>query len=178
MSKKVKRLFSEFIPENYDLYLDINREKAKFAGKVTIRGQKVSRPNKRITFHQSGLKAISAKIIKHNKKDNSEFTVSRINNHDSFDEMRIHSGELLHPGSYTIEIEFSGKITPQMNGIYPCNFKINGKNKQLIATQFESHHAREVFPCIDEPEAKATFDLSITSPKGETVIANTPVKSQ
>src|SRR5690606_38031872 len=38
-------------------------------------------------------------------------------------------------------------------------------------------HAREVFPCIDEPEAKATFDLKITAPKDEVVLANTPIKN-
>ncbi len=50
--------------------------------------------------------------------------------------------------------------------------------KELIATQFESHHAREVFPCIDEPEAKATFDVTITSEQGVTVLGNMPIKNQ
>jgi puromycin-sensitive aminopeptidase len=75
-------------------------------------------------------------------------------------------------------MEFKGEITRPMNGIYPCFFKHDGKDKKLIATQFESHHAREAFPCIDEPEAKATFDLTLTTPAGEPVVANTPVKKQ
>ena len=32
--------------------------------------------------------------------------------------------------------------------------------------------------CVDEPEAKATFDLILTTPKSEAVVANTPIKSQ
>src|SRR6185369_15319785 len=88
------------------------------------------------------------------------------------------SKEMMFPGRYTISLKFKGKITKQMNGMYPCFFSHGGKEKKLIATQFESHHAREVFPCIDEPEAKATFDLILSSPAGETVIANTPIKSQ
>src|SRR5690606_4318657 len=32
--------------------------------------------------------------------------------------------------------------------------------------------------CIDEPEAKATFDLSLATPAGEEVLANTPIKAQ
>jgi aminopeptidase N len=48
----------------------------------------------------------------------------------------------------------------------------------LLATQFESHHAREVFLCVDEPEAKATFDLTLVTEAGIEVISNTPVKEQ
>jgi aminopeptidase N len=125
------------------------------------------------------LKIKSAAIIKKDKKQGeSNIEVDRINLHRSYDELRLHTKDQLFPGEYVITIEFSGKITEPMHGIYPCNFTLGGQKKQLIATQFESHHAREAFPCIDEPEAKATFDLSLTSPAGETVIANTPIESQ
>ncbi len=63
-----------------------------------------------------------------------------------------------------------------MHGLYPCFYEHEGKKKKLLATQFESHHAREVFPCVDEPEAKAIFDLTLTTPKRETVLSNTPIK--
>jgi aminopeptidase N len=76
---------------------------------------------------------------------------------------------------YTVSIKFQGVITRQMEGMYPCFFKHGGVDKKLIATQFESHHAREVFPSIDEPEAKATFDLTLVTPKGQTLISNTPI---
>ncbi len=178
MSKNVKRLFREFCPTNYKLSLRPDREKAVFSGSVIITGKKVYRPNKRITLHQVGLKIKSATIIKHDKKEDITCKVDRINHHDRYDEVRIHTKEILYPGNYTIALEFEGKITPQMNGIYPCNFELQSQKKQLIATQFESHHAREVFPCIDEPEAKATFDLMLTTPKGEEVISNTPPKQQ
>jgi aminopeptidase N len=85
---------------------------------------------------------------------------------------------MIYPGDYTVTMEFSGEITRPMNGIYPCFFKHGGQDKMLIATQFESHHARQAFPCIDEPEAKATFDLTLVTPAKEMVIANTPVKKQ
>ncbi len=178
MSKNVKRLFSEFQPHQYNLSLIPDRDKAQFHGTVTITGDKKHRPNQRITLHQKGITVVSATIIRHDKKGDQSFDVDRINNHNSYDEVRLHTTQKLFPGHYTITIEFKGKITPQMNGVYPCNFEQNGKKQQLIATQFESHHAREVFPCIDEPEAKATFNLTLTTPKGETVIANTPIKTQ
>src|SRR5699024_10975710 len=51
-----------------------------------------------------------------------------------------------------------------------------GEKKQIIGTQFETTFARQAFPCVDEPEAKATFSLAIKFDEhsGETIIANMP----
>ena len=65
-----------------------------------------------------------------------------------------------------------------MHGLYPCYFTHDGVKKQLFATQFESHHAREVFPCVDEPAAKAEYDLTLVTQTGITVLGNMPVKSE
>lgn len=178
MGRNVKRLFADFQPKHYILDLNPDREKKKFSGMVIISGHKTGRPSQRLIFHQSGLKISTVSVTKHDKKGDHEIVIDRINHHASYDEVRLHSKEMLYPGNYTVRLEFSGKITQQMNGIYPCFFEENGARKELIATQFESHHAREVFPSIDEPEAKATFDLILTTPSGETVLANTPIKSQ
>ena len=178
MGKKVTRLYEQFQPESYDLLLDVDRDDLSFSGTVTIRGKKTGRPTSRITLHQKDLKITSAKIVKHDKKGDQEVSVSRINLQKRFDEVRLHTHDEVYAGDYTLTLEFSGTVTKPMNGIYPCFFKHDGKDKRLIATQFESHHAREAFPCIDEPEAKATFDLTLVSPVGETAIANTPVKSE
>lgn len=178
MSKDVKRLFSEFKPEHYTLWLKPNRKAKTFEGSVIIRGRKTGPPSQRLTFHQNGLKITDAEVIKHDKSGDQGQSVDRINNQDRYDELRLHTKQTLYPGQYTVSINFSGKITRNMNGMYPCFFEHDGEEQQIIATQFESHHAREVFPCIDEPEAKATFDLSLVTPKGETVLANTPIKTQ
>lgn len=178
MPKKVARLYEQFQPENYNLSLKLDREAMAFSGAVTIRGKKSGRPSQRITFHQKELKITAAAIIKHDKNGDKKLTVQRVNNQDSFDEVRLHTEEMVYPGNYTVTMQFEGRITKPMNGIYPCFFKHDGKDKQLIATQFESHHAREALPCIDEPAAKATFDLTLETPADETVLANTPVKTQ
>ena len=146
-----------------------------FRGKVTIRGSKTGRPSKRITMHQKNLKISNVKIKK-TSDTSSSIEVNRINNHDNLNEVRLHTTETIHRGEYEISLEFKGKINDQMHGLYPSYFKHNGKKKYLLATQFESHHAREVFPCIDEPEAKATFDLTLHTKNELVVLANTPAK--
>jgi aminopeptidase N len=178
MGKKVTRLYEQFQPEHYDLNLRVDPEAMTFSGTVSVRGKKAGRPAERLTFHQKGLKVTKATIIKHDKKGDQALEVNRINNQESFDEVRLHAGGMVYPGDYSVIMEFEGRITRPMNGIYPCFFEHDGQEKKLIATQFESHHAREAFPCIDEPEAKATFDLTLLSPSGETALSNTPVKTQ
>jgi aminopeptidase N len=178
MSKKVRRLFEQFQPKHYILDLAPNRETMKLSGDVVVTGQKVGRPSQRLTFHQHGLTITNVHIIKNDKKGDREIAITRINHHASADEVRLHTEEMLYPGQYTVRMTFRGEITKPLDGIYPATFEHEGKKKTLILTQFESHHAREAFPCIDEPEAKATFDLTLTSPAGETVLSNTPVKEQ
>ncbi|MDQ3065184.1 MAG: M1 family metallopeptidase [bacterium] len=176
MKKSVTRLFNSFKTENYNLSLELNPDKSTFVGRVIITGRKTGRPSQKITFHQKDLKITSANIIFHDKKGVQQLTIDRINTHNKYDELRLHCTTMVYPGKYEIEISFTGKITDPMNGLYPCYFTHNGKAKKLLATQFESHHAREVFPCIDEPEAKASFDLTLSSPTDGSVLANTPIK--
>lgn len=172
------RLYEQFHPEKYTLELHPDPETLRFSGIVTIVGKKVGRPSKRLTFHQKDLKITSATVTKHDKKGDVPVAIARINKQASYDEVRLHSDSLIYPGEYTITLEFSGEITRAMNGMYPCFFTHDGKEKKLIMTQFESHYAREAFPCIDEPEAKATFDLTLVTPICKAIISNTPIKEQ
>ncbi len=178
MSNKLKHLFEQFKPEHYLLRLSPDKNAMTFTGSVIITGKKAGRPSQRLTLHQKDLKITNASITTHGKNGDKTIEVDRINNQKSFDEVRLHATETLFPGSMTVRLEFSGKISRQMNGMYPSVFELEGEEQKLIATQFESHHAREVFPCVDEPAAKATFELTIVAPKDETVISNTPVKTQ
>ncbi len=178
MGKSVARLYTQFQPKQYDVTFDIDEDAMYFKGIAVITGKKVGRPSQRITLHQHELKITSAKITKHDKKGDQELSVTRINHHASFNEVRLHTEQMVYPGEYTLELRFEAPLTVGMTGIYPCLFKDDGTEKKLIATQFESHHAREAFPCIDEPEAKAVFNLTLVTRPGITALANTPVQKQ
>lgn len=176
--KAVRRLYEQFHPEHYLLKISPDKAKMKFEGNVTITGQKTGRPSKRITFHAKDINIRSATIKLHDKKGDKDIEVSRMVKHKNYDEIRLHSNSMIYPGKYTINLQFSGDITKPMNGLYPCFYQSDDQEEIILATQFESHHAREVFPCIDEPEAKAVFDLILSAPKNETVLANTEIESK
>lgn len=174
----MRRLFEGFRPDHYELELVPDRDAMTLQGSVTITGRKTGRPSQRLTLHQHGLKVTSAVVTKADKKGTHAVSISRINHHDSLDEVRLHADELLYPGNYRVTLEFNGKVQQGMHGIYASSYELDGQKRLLVSTQFESHHAREAFPCVDEPEAKATFDLTLVSPAGEAAIGNTPAKSQ
>ncbi len=178
MKTSVKQLYDQFKPKHYLLSIQPDKLKKTFKGKVTIEGIKVGPTSQRIVFHQSSLKVTKATLSYNDKKTTYDIKVTSINTHEKLQELRLHTADKLRPGKYTIELSFNGKITRQMNGIYPCFYKEGKKDKELIATQFESHHAREVFPCIDEPAAKATFELILHTPKEDVVIGNTKVATE
>ena len=162
---KVPRLLDTLTPNHYNLTLDLTRaEEKEFSGTVIISGESTSES---ISLHSKGLTIQSATI------DNQPADVS----FGEFDELRL-SQPNLENGNHTIHINFSGNITDAMHGLYPCYFTHDGVKKQLFATQFESHHAREVFPCVDEPAAKAEYDLTLITRPGITVLGNMPVKHQ
>ena len=162
---KVPRLLDTLTPNHYNLTLDLTRaEEKEFSGTVIISGESTSES---ILLHSKGLTIQSATI------DNQPADVS----FGEFDELRL-SQPNLENGNHTIHINFSGNITDAMHGLYPCYFTHDGVKKQLFATQFESHHAREVFPCVDEPAAKAEYDLTLITRPGITVLGNMPVKHQ
>ena len=176
--RSVTRLYKTFQPDHYDLTIRLDAAAMRFSGTVTIRGKKTGRPSQRLTFHQRGLKVTRARIVRLEKKGGGEIPLARINNQDTLHEVRLHAASMVYPGQYEVTLEFGGAITRGMTGLYPCYFKVDGEEHVMFATQFESHHARELFPCIDEPEAKATFDLTLVTPSALTVLGNTPVKSQ
>lgn len=178
MSKRVRRLFADFTPQHYELTLDPDPTSLKITGSVIITGQKVSRPSRRLTFHQSGLKILRARIVRQDKKGEQDISVTRINHHNSFSEVRLHTTQALYPGSYTVEMSFEGTVSSGMQGVYYSDYVVNEEKKRVISTQLESHFARQAFPCIDEPEAKATFALTLLSPPGQAVLGNMPATSQ
>lgn len=155
------------MPGHYALHLDISkRTERTFSGEVTLNG-KLTHTAPYIGLHAKDLTIKTATI------NGAQAQVVKAED----DEIRLATGHDLPMGDHTLHITFSGTITDPMHGLYPCYFTQNGQAKELLMTQLESHSAREVFPCIDEPIAKATFELSLTTEPDITVLSNTPVLS-
>ena len=157
----VKHFIETFVPEHYDLFLDLNRADKTFSGKVTITGEAKT---SKISLHQKDLIVEAVEVAGQARP----FTLDKDN-----EALYI---ELEASGPVVVTITYTGKITDNMTGIYPSYYTVDGVKKEIISTQFESHFAREAFPSVDEPEAKATFDLALKfdQAEGELALSNMP----
>ncbi|GHU79258.1 aminopeptidase N [Clostridia bacterium] len=157
----MEKLQTYFAPKHYDLALTIDKVKETISGKVTILGQS---NEQNIKLHAVDLKIISIKSEEKTLNFEQKNGILEIKN--------------LGQGEKSLEISYETKLTRKMHGIYLSSYELEGEEHRIVATQFESHYAREAFPCIDEPAAKSTFKLTITTNSTDTVLSNTPIKTK
>ncbi|XP_069686792.1 aminopeptidase N-like isoform X2 [Periplaneta americana] len=75
--------------------------------------------------------------------------------------------------TYVLDIPFSGELAESLFGFYRSSYKdANDNTVWMATTQFEAPHAREAFPCFDEPSMKARFEISISRNANMTTISN------
>ena len=158
----MERFLNYFIPEKYNLDLTINKHKKAIDGIVKVTGEV---KDETVKFHAVGLKITDALV-------NGEKVKYRADG-ETLEIPKVALGEA------EITIYYNGTLNENMQGAYLSTYEYRGKTETVVATQFESHYAREAFPCIDEPAAKAVFELAITVPEGaeDLILANTPVKN-
>ena len=82
----------------------------------------------------------------------------------------------LAPGKYVLSTDYTGKIGTQANGFFALDYPTATGKQRALYTQFENSDARRFIPSWDEPNFKATFDLTVNAPTGQMVVGNMPAK--
>lgn len=166
MAKDVDyRLPSGIQPTFQKIHLNIDPDTPEYSG-VTEIEVNITKPVKRVGFYQLDLAVESAELVQ-----GRSITPLAIEE----DEYDINWGIATRDvpvGTYTLRIEFSGKVNTSSDGMYLSSFE----NKNYIFTQFEDMHARRAFPSFDEPSFKIPYQMTITSPAHQVVVSNTPVE--
>lgn len=170
------RLNRTIWPDNYRLKIIANPGTEQFSGNVQIDLRFIFNDNNEnlssinvISLHCKELLIKSAKftnvtdveITVHadNEKELCSFTLSK---------------PILVNSSYTLEIDYNGSFRPgQITGLYRSHYQTaENEIKHFIATKFEPTYARWAFPCFDEPEFKATFEITIQHPPQYVALSN------
>ncbi len=95
---------------------------------------------------------------------------------ESQETLTVTTGEPVNE-SCIIRIRYTGTLNDRLLGFYRSRYTDGSKTKYLATTQFEAADARRAFPCWDEPNHKATFDITVRAPLGMTAISNMPAKN-
>ena len=85
--------------------------------------------------------------------------------------LEINLLDILQPCHLTLNVTYSGTLDDSMRGFY----RTRHPDGWGAACHFEATGARKCFPCIDQPEFRSTFDISVTRPSPcLTVLSNMP----
>jgi aminopeptidase N len=84
----------------------------------------------------------------------------------------------LPAGVHRLELEFSGKLGEQPNGLFLARYQEGTEQKRALATQMEATDARRMFPCWDEPVFRASFELTAVVPSAHTALSNMPIAAE
>jgi puromycin-sensitive aminopeptidase len=97
---------------------------------------------------------------------------------DELEQVTFQPADLLPPGPCTISCRFSGTLNDKLRGFYRSTYTgLDGETHTMATTQFESVDARRSFPCFDEPDRKAVFEVTMIVDPDLDAISNSPVIS-
>src|SRR3984885_3945054 len=95
---------------------------------------------------------------------------------DELEQVTFQPADLLPPGPCTISCRFSGTLNDKLRGFYRSTYTgLDGETQTMATTQFESVDARRCFPCFDEPDRKAVFEVPMIVDPDLDAISNSPV---
>lgn len=147
----------------------------------------ITKPIKEVVINTVFLKLSKAKVSLSQGKSTVPYETTNI----SQDEKKQRSTLLFDqeiPASQkaSLVIDFEGALNNDMAGFYRSKYKPavtpsdavprDDEWHYMFSTQFEACDARRAFPCFDEPNLKATFDVELEIPDGLVALSNMPVK--
>lgn len=162
------RLPRLFTPASYAARLSIDPAKPTFTGHLEITGT-LATASSVIWLHGKGLTITKA---------TATGVAAPIDLHVTprgEDQLEIQTEAALPPGTYVLAFDYTGQID-LVNTAGAFGEKVDGS--RYVFSQFEAVYARRVFPCLDEPDSKVPWQLTIDVPKGDLAVSNTPVTKE
>ncbi|MEF9978530.1 MAG: M1 family metallopeptidase [Thermomonas sp.] len=161
------------VPSHYAIEVTPHADKLAFDGKVTI-DIDVLEPTSTVVLQAVNLKF--AKVALTGKKGKPMTPKVGFNEADQSATFTFDAP--LPAGRYALAIDYTGVINTQANGLFAIDYDSEDGKKRALFTQFEAPDARRFVPSWDEPNLKATFDLTVNAPATEMVVSNMPAAAR
>jgi puromycin-sensitive aminopeptidase len=165
------RLPRTVTPRHYRLTLDVDLEGARFTGTADIEVDLETGLDE-ITLNAAELEIDGASL----ELDGGKAIAATVNL-DPAAERAVFSLERPAPAGHgVLRCRFVGVLNDKLRGFYRSTFVDPGGSTRTIATsQMESTDARRAFPCWDEPDRKAVFEITLVVDEALAAYSNSPV---
>ncbi len=170
------RLPKNFVPTGYRARLDVDPAKPGFAGRIAITGNVAERSSVIwLHGHHLAMKTAWATQGDHpyDERDagGPQLAVEAVGE----ELLRLRADRPLEPGVWTLVLDYDGELDLVSTA---GAFKQTVAGKSYVYTQFESTFARRVFPCVDEPDSKVPWQLTLDVPHALVAVSNTLVAKE
>lgn len=171
------------IPRYYDLKIgDINIGQEWFRGTLSVRLEVKSHTDELHFNYRDLIINHDLVSVKYFKDDiECEVPVNSVQELENKEYFIIKLGDILDPEmtrEIVITLTYEGCIQNNMTGFYKSTYKEDGIQKVMLSTQFEATDARRAFPCMDQPDLKAIFEVTLDIPREFVALGNIPVASE
>ncbi len=159
MPERLKRVA---VPRHYDLDFAPDLD----AGRVAVRERitlDVRRPMRRLVLHGVGLDVGKASL-----RAGKRTVAATAKPGADGQTIRFDFAEEIPAGTARLDLALTAELRTSLRGMYQARHE----DDRFVVTQFESTDARAAFACLDEPDAKATFDVAVTGPADWVVVSN------
>jgi puromycin-sensitive aminopeptidase len=169
--KKSFRLPKTVTPERYAIRLTPDLTSWTFAGEETVTIS-IHEPVGEIRLNAAELVIQSVTI----RDESGKVVEGSVTLEPEIEQARFGFSAELKPGKADLSIQFAGILNDKLHGFYRSTYRgADGQTKPLASTQFESTDARRAFPCWDEPEFKAVYQVTLVVEENLTAISNASV---
>ncbi|HEX3563941.1 MAG TPA: M1 family metallopeptidase, partial [Acidimicrobiales bacterium] len=170
------RLPYTVVPSRYRLTLVPDLSGASFTGEVSI-DVTVAEPITDIVLNAAELTIESATLSPTGAPGGAAALEPSSTTLDAEEErVTLTFPEPVPTGPATLQLSFTGILNDKLHGFYRSTFTDDDGNEQLIATtQMEATDARRAFPCWDEPDRKAVFEVTLVVEDGLGAYSNGPI---
>jgi len=159
------------VPHHYAITVTPRAERLTFDGSVAI-DLHVIKATRAIVLNAADLKIASATL---RPAKGGTALSGRVSMDGEAQTATFSFPRIITPGSYRLDLVYSGKINTQANGLFALDYKTKeGEDARSLFTQFEAADARRFVPSWDEPDYKATFDLTARVPVNQMAVSNMP----
>ena len=159
-------------PRHYELELAPYLDEARFDGRVAITVD-VEQATAVLVLNAAEIEVVSARL----RTPAGEVLEPTVSTDEADQKLSLgFPAELPAGAGYRLELDYRGILNDQLRGFYRSTFRdAEGHDHVIASTQFEATDARRAFPCWDEPEFKAVFEVTLVVEDGLTGLSNGPL---